>query len=149
MPWRGADTPDNYVSRGESDDIDLCGGQSTNDGQYHYQTIAVCLQEQAMILAGTGDGRHTPQVGWAYVSEMKGWGPGGAVGYPPGESSRDREPRTVFRVPSLEDVYVSPKQRESGKWVRLTRRAMPWPHVVCIAKSCQHKTVLIIGEFPG
>ena len=52
----------------EADTFDLCGGHSTPDGTYHYHSTPGCLQEQAMLDAGTTSDEHSPILGWAYVS---------------------------------------------------------------------------------
>lgn len=65
------DTADSYENAAfylEGDTFDLCGGHASPDGNYHYHNTAGCLQEQAMIAAGTTVDEHSPQIGWAYVS---------------------------------------------------------------------------------
>lgn len=52
----------------EADTFDLCGGHSTAKGIYHYHSTAGCLQEQAVIQAGTSASGHSALLGWAYVS---------------------------------------------------------------------------------
>lgn len=68
-----ADTADSYENAAfylEGESFDLCGGHSSPDGNYHYHNTAGCLQEQAMIAAGTTADDHSPQIGWAYVSGL-------------------------------------------------------------------------------
>ncbi|CAN0521555.1 unnamed protein product, partial [Scytosiphon promiscuus] len=48
----------------EADTFDLCGGHSTAEGIYHYHSTAGCLQEQAMVQAGTSASEHSALLGW-------------------------------------------------------------------------------------
>ncbi|CAM9808747.1 unnamed protein product [Ascophyllum nodosum] len=50
----------------EADTFDLCGGHSNPGGIYHYHGTPGCLQEQAMLDAGTTSDEHSPILGWAY-----------------------------------------------------------------------------------
>lgn len=52
----------------ESDTFDLCAGHSTTEGVYHYHSTPGCLQEQAIVEAGSAADEHSPVLGWSYVS---------------------------------------------------------------------------------
>ena len=60
---------ENTAFYNEADTFDLCGGRATPNGADHYHGTPGCLQEQAMLEAGTTADEHSPILGWAFVSK--------------------------------------------------------------------------------